>query len=242
MFAPRGNPCGLFTLGHLILFIITMLCVITLFIFTRNMKKETIKKISKYTAFIVLFLELTKMGYNFYYGELNLLHWMPISYCGTFIYAIFLASFGKGIFEKIGDSFVGVCFIAGFAFLVFPTTSITSVPAYHYLSIYSFLYHGVMLYFGLIYTKNILNKVDMKTFIYSGVLVTISTTIAVILNTIYDTNVMFVSKPPYIPITFIQDFLNAASNFITPIVYLVYMFGPFLCAYIYKRFVLKENN
>ena len=242
MFKDRGNPCGLFTPGHFILLISTLLIIILLLYISRNLDKKKIKHISKIAILIISQLELIKILFNFIYGYFNVENWAPISYCATFIPAMYLASFGKGKLEEIGDSFISCCFIAGLAFLIFPTTSLTEVPAFHYLAVYSFLYHGAMFYFGIIYLFKINNTITKKDLLGHLILVFSMSFIAIFINTIWDRNLMFLRRTPYLPITIIVNILNKLNIFYTPVVVLLYTILPFTCAFLLSKFKKKEKQ
>ena len=232
MFKDRGNPSGIFCITHIIILTILLIIVAILLYFSLKLSKEKIKKISKITIIIISILELIKIIYNFIYGYFVLEYWLPLSYCAIFILAMWFASFGKGNLEKLGNDFIACSFIAGLGFLVFPVSSLNEVPWYHYLALYSFLYHSTMLYFGILYTVKVVDKVDKSVFLNHLILVLSYSVLALLLNSLFDINLMFVSKAVEIPITFVYNFLNRIGKFLFILIIYIYIFFPYLFAYI----------
>ena len=67
MFFESANkviPCGMFSVGHLILFVITMLGVEIALRCTKNAQPDTIKEIIKKSTVILWILEIIKIIFN----------------------------------------------------------------------------------------------------------------------------------------------------------------------------------
>ena len=64
----------------------------------------------------------------------------------------------------------------------------------HFVSIYSFVYHGIMLYLGLLVNITNYIKLEKKDIVYYFSLVSIICVIAYIVNNIFDSNLMFISQ------------------------------------------------
>ena len=197
MFLPRGEgeACGMFSLPHIISLVIILIIIGIALYKCKNLEENNVIKITKIFAIILTILEIIKITYNLYYGYNNLDNYFPLSFCSLFIYSLYLYSYGNNIFKKLGQNFiVGGAVFAGLAFLVFPTTSLTMHPIYHYLSIYSMIYHGAMLYIGLLIYINNLYKFNIKNYIIYISYCIFFMAIAIILNTIYNSNLMFLSN------------------------------------------------
>ena len=76
--------------------------------------------------------------------------------------------------------------IGGIIFLILPTTSITTYPMFHYLSLQSFIYHGAMVYLGIIINKSQYVELEKKDIVYYSGLVGTMCLIAFIFNNIFD--------------------------------------------------------
>ena len=148
------KPCGMFTEGHMILLLISV-CVLTfLLIISIKITVEKIDILTKVFAVSLTFLEGIKIFFNFYWGYTKVNYWFPISFCSIFIYALWMSGFTNGYLKKLGDSFItGVTVVAGGAYLLFPSTSLTAYPIGHYLCIYSMLFHTLMIYMGVLYLR-----------------------------------------------------------------------------------------
>ena len=108
-------------------------------------------------AVAVTALEVIKIVYKFSVchvraGDLN--DWLPLYFCSLFIYYAWVSAFGGTRLTPYGDAFVGAgALTGGLAFLVYPTTSVTMVPIWHFLSLHSMLFHSMMVLTGLYYLR-----------------------------------------------------------------------------------------
>ena len=72
---------------------------------------------------------------HLYWGYYNIDSWFPLSFCGLFIYALWICGFGKGIIKEAAQCYITCgAFFAGLAFLFIPATSLMSFPIFHYQS------------------------------------------------------------------------------------------------------------
>ena len=75
--------------------------------------------------------------------------------------------------------------IGGIVFILYPSTSLPTYPAFHILSIYSFLYHGIMLYLGILVNKVRYIELEKQDIKYFASLVGVLCVIAFIINNIF---------------------------------------------------------
>lgn len=245
IFSPRGEypACGMFTLQHIITFLICILLIILGLYLTRNIKKERVYKIIRIISIIVIILEIIKIGYNFYYDYTYLDSWFPLAFCSLFIYSTIVVGFGKGLIRKIGISFlVGGGVIAGFAFLIFPTTSLMMHPIYHYLSIHSMLFHSLMIYVGILcYIRKLFNF-SKKDYLYYVIFCSIFIILALIVNNIYDCNMMFLKEPFNIPIPVLKQISNNYPLIYEITIILVYLIIPYGITYLINNLIKKGRD
>ena len=159
--------------------------------------------------------------------------------------ALWFSAFAKGKLAHIGNSFISCAFIAGLGYLIFPVSSLNEVPWYHYLALYAFLYHSAMLYFGILYTIKVIDRIDKNVFLEHFVLVLVYSVVALLLNSLFDINLMFVSKAVDIEITFVYNFLNKMGKFLFLLIIYIYVFFPYLFAYllfIIRNKIKKPHN
>lgn len=243
--APRKafKPVGMFTEGHMFLLIICLSILVALVFSSRNIKKNTIEKITKLLAIVMVILEGIKVIYSFYWGYTWINAWFPIAYCSIFMYALLLRGYGKGKWKRIGEAFLaGGCIIGGTAFLLFPSTSLMMYPVFHYQCLYSMFFHTLMIYMGIMYIWKMdveFNKNSYKDYckIYLFFAVT-----AIILNTLFDSNLMLLKKPFKIPVLFVHKLFKDAPWLYTIFVFLVYLGGPYWITAYFTKVIRKRKN
>lgn len=241
-FAPNGRfePCGMFTLPHIIAVIACLAIVLIAITKTRNkLCEDFIQKLLRTNSIILTILEIIKICHSFIYGDLYLDAWFPLSYCGLFIFALWMAGFGKGHIKNAGESFIAYgCPIAGIAFLIFPTTSLMSYPVWHYFSLYSLFFHSLMIYTGL---SLLYDRTKFKSSVYISYVLFILpfSMIAVIMNSIYGCNLMNLREPYNIPIDFLQNLYANFNIGYTVLVVFIYLLIPLITAGIGKALTKK---
>ena len=236
-------PCGLYTKGHWTLFSITVVLIILAVKYTKTNNKTKIRKIIIGTTLTIWLLEIIKIGLNFYLGNGNNFNaYIPCYYCSLLLYATLLSSVGKGKIQKCGDVFLQTgSIVGGIVFLIFPTTSLTEYPMFHFFSIYSFVYHGIMIYLGIILNKVEYKSLKMRDAIYNVILIVIVSIVAYILNIKLGSNLMFIANPlPNTPLTSVYDI---TGEFYGLFMILVQALLPFFAVFgILNLIKLKKNK
>lgn len=240
MFLARAGeyePCGIFTIKHFILITVTLISIIIALRYT--LKKDVKKIIRNCTIFIWIF-ECIKIAFKITTGGIgHVNNWVPLYYCSLLLYAGGLSSFGKGKLKRVGDVFLATGGIAGgIIFILFPYTSLPTYPMLHFISIYSFAYHGIMLYLGLL--LNITNYIELekKDIIYYFSLVSIICVIAYIVNNIFDSNLMFISQNfPGMPLEVLYNF---TGKYYTLVTILAQAILPFYTIYGLRKLIERK--
>lgn len=235
MFSNIGEyePCGIFTKGHFILIAITITGIFIALKYSIKKNKEEIHKIIKCITIIAYILEIFKIIYNINQNSLSAVNtYLPLYYCSMLLYAGLFSSFGKGSLKRIGDvSLATGSIIGGIVFLIYPSTSLPIYPAFHILSIHSFLFHGAMIYLGILINKTRyieLKKEDIK---YFSILVGCMSIVALIVNNLFDGNLMFISNNfPGTPIEILYRITNGGILY-TLIMIIIQMIVPFYISY-----------
>ena len=99
LFAKPGEyePCGLFTIDHFKLIIITIVVIIIALKKTINKSKEEVKQIIKNCTIVIWIFEIIIITFKIIRnGTSNLNDYVPLYYCSLLLYAGLLSSFGKG--------------------------------------------------------------------------------------------------------------------------------------------------
>ena len=243
-FAKPGEykPCGLFSLQHIILLAVTILIIIVALKLTKTNKKENIRKIIMGITIFCWIMEIIKIVFNLKIGNVhNVNTYIPLYYCSILLYAGILSSFRKGKVKRTGDVFLATgAFVGGSIFLLFPTTSLPTYPIFHYISLQSFLYHGCMVYLSLLILKTKYIELEKKDAIYYFILILIISIIALIINNIFGSNLMFISQN--FPNTFVNVIYVAFGKLFTPVMILGQATLPFWFVYEITNLIKKENE
>lgn len=225
------SPCGMFNFKHLILFIVTISGIVFATKRTKIKEKKDIKRIIQIVTVIIWVLEILKIIFDFAVGDgKNINKVVPLYYCSLLLYAGLLSSIGKGVIQRIGDVFLATGgIIGGLVFLIMPTTSLPEYPMFHFISLHSFLYHGIMIYLGVIINKFKYIELKMSDIKYYSVLILIICIGAYIINSKCGSNLMFISQDfPKNPITIIY---HLTGKLFPIVMSLAQMTLPFLLVY-----------
>jgi len=230
-FAKAGiyEPCGIFTVQHFILMAITVISIIIALKYTIN--KKDVKKIIKKCTIFVCICEIIKIIFKIVNdGTRNINNYVPLYYCSLLIYAGLLSSFGKGKLKRVGDVFLATGgIIGGVTFIILPTTSLPTYPMFHLVSIHSFIFHGIMVYLGLLLNFTNYIKLESKDIFYYSTLIGVICILAYIINNVFGSNLMFISRNfPGMPIEILY---NWAGKYFTIIMVWAQMFLPFYIIY-----------
>jgi uncharacterized membrane protein YwaF len=181
----------------------------------------------KIFAIIVTVLEIIKIIYNFSYNYTWVDAWVPLAFCSIFIYSLWLSGFAKGFLKKAGETFLAVGLYAGLFFMVFPTTSLMLHPIFHYLCIHSLVFHSLMIYVGLMVIIRKLVKPSKITLLTYVLYLAVFSIVAIIINMIASSNLMFYSAPYNMPIKIVVDIYN-----FSPILYSIFIFFAYSALYL----------
>ena len=233
LFARPGEykPCGIFSLEHFGLIAVTIVCIAIAIKNTYKSSKEEVKKIIKNCTIMLWIMEIFIIIFKLCTGDpRNVNNYVPLYYCSILLYAGTLSSFSKGKIKRMGDVFLATGgIIGGIVFILLPTTSLPAYPALHIVSLHSFLYHGIMVYLGLLVNITHYIEVVASDAVYFATLIGIICILAQIVNKIFDSNLMFISKDfPGTPITIIY---KLTGKHFTAFMEIAQMFLPFYAVY-----------
>lgn len=233
------SPCGLYNIKHFSLFIITIIGITIAVKFTKTKNKNNIRKIIRILTCVMWILEILKICFNIKIGNVrNMNKILPLYYCSLLLYAGILSSIGKGTIKRIGDVFLATgAFVGGIVFLIFPTTSLPEYPMFHFMSLHSFIFHGIMVYISIIVNKLHYINLQILDVKYYACLVFIVCICASIINSIFGSNLMFISQDfPGTPISYIY---KATGKFFTLFMSIVQMTLPFFVVYGFLKIIQK---
>ena len=265
------EPVGMFSVGHIVTLIIFLLIVAFCAYKCRKIGKDKAIFLTKIIAIVVTVLEIIKITIAFINGEGDKLdHWVPLYFRSMFIYAAWLAGYAKGKIANLGRAFVGTGgIIAGLSFLIFPTTSFTMYPLFHYFCMYSMVYHSLMVFLGITYLLNGVVKIDKKSFIDYVIFCSVLNILAIIVNSIpiyihvdnvptsgynypypYYTNFMFLKRAGNIPVKILCDISDKVPVIFTILMFIICIFGTYFLIWLVVTIIEKirgkkaygENN
>lgn len=242
LFAKPGEyePCGIFTIDHLKLIIVTIIGIILALKITAKNTKEQVKKIIQRCTIIMWIFELIIISFKLRTGDIrNVNNYVPLYYCSLMLYAGLLSSFAKNKLKRIGDVFLATGgIVGGLVFIVTPTTSLPTYPMLHIVSLHSFLFHGIMVYLGILVNITHYIELESSDIKYYASLVGVICLLAFIVNQIFDSNLMFISRN--FPGTPIEILYNLAGPLFTVIASIGQMTLPFYI--IYGIIILIRKN
>lgn len=188
-------PGGLFSLGHFVMLTITVLGIIMALNKTLQYSYEKIRALTRRLIIFLSVMEVLKIYFNFKIGNgTQLMSWVPLYFCTICIYAGWLSCFGQGSVQHLGDVFLSTgSLIGGICFLLYPSSSILLYPTFHFLTVHSFLYHGTMVYIGILMNRSGLINLAQDDLRHYALYVNFFCLICWILNLKLGTNFMFIS-------------------------------------------------
>lgn len=234
-FAPLDayEAAGMFSVSHLISLGVCLVLLCLAFWFSRRLTSNQVNQLTRYFAIMVTGLEFIKIGYNFYYGYTWIDAWVPLSFCSLFIYATWLSGYGKGMMKDIGDAYIVIgCVLGGLGFLLMPTTSLMRYPIWHFLCLYSLLFHMMMIYLGVLYMTHRKVRINWRTYCYFSIYFLISALICIVINTIYGSNLMILREPFNVPLPWIHQVKANSQVAYTLMAVSAYLIGPGLLAWL----------
>ena len=242
LFACQGEyePCGLFTIDHFKLLIITIIGIIIAIKKTMKKSKDEVKKIIKRCTVTIWILEIIIIAFKLHTDDIrNINNYIPLYYCSILLYAGLLSSFAKGKLKRMGEVFLATGgIVGGLVFIIMPTTSLPAYPMIHIVSLHSFLFHGIMIFLGILI--NITNYIELQTgdIKYYAILVGSVCILAYIINNIFDSNLMFISNN--FPDTPIEVIYIMTGQLFTPVVSVCQMTLPFYVIYGIKKITIRR--
>lgn len=232
MFSEMGTypAVGLFSEMHIISIVMCFLLVGIAVFFTRHISRDRYMVCLRVFTLILTVLEIFKISWNLKHGYNSVDSWLPLYFCSLFLYALWFTWSSKSVIREIGLAYIAMaCVIAGTVFIVFPTTSFSSYPIFHFQCIYSMIYHSVMIYSGIMLFKTKTIDVDLKLVIKYVVFCAIFMSLGLLVNLMFDGNMMFLSNPYRIPIPALTT-IHEFSQFLYTLTIVVahMLMGPFV--------------
>ena len=196
------EPCGVFTVGHWVLLAVTVCLVSGGLWLSRRMEERQVRRAVRILTAALWVLEVAKIAFVLLVtGSRSPNDFVPLYYCSLMLYAGAFSALGRGWLRRVGDVFIATGgIVGGVCFLLVPNTSLPRYPALHFISLHSFLLHGVMVYLGFLMLWK-LYRPQMRDLKLCASLVSVTCGVAYAFNLIWDrlhpmgpeANLMFLS-------------------------------------------------
>lgn len=239
------TPCGMFTVGHLVLFLVTVIGVAAGLYLTRHLDARRVRLTVRIVTALLWALEVAKILFVLLVTKSdNPNDFIPLYYCSLILYAGLFSSVGKGFWQKLGDVFIATGGVmGGICFLIYPSTSLPRYPTFHFISFHSFLLHGLMVFLGLLLLLRGVYRIRLGDIPYCAGLVSAISAVAYLFNLWWDhahpdrafANLMFVSKD--FPSTPISILYRLTGPLFPVVMWLVQAFVPFLLFVLAQRVI-----
>lgn len=219
-------------------FFLLLLCGIAIGRFVNRAdfpSKEAVRKRIKACTFLLWGLEIGKNIFYILVGDhKELLDSLPLYYCSLTLYCGLFSVYAKGHLKKTGDIFIEVGgLVGGIGYLLSPCSTAGSYPAFHFITINSFMYHTIMVYMSLIMIKMHYNRFGIKDVGYYAAIIVLMSILAYGVNQLLHTNFMFISENfPGTP----MELLYKLSPFLFPIIITFFQaVPPFFVLYYFLK-------
>ena len=226
-------PAGLFSGWHFLLLGVTLALVALGLYLARHMSEGGVRRTVRVVSVLLWVLETVKICFVlFVLDSRNPNEFLPLYYCSLVLFAGVFSSLGHGWLRRVGDCFLATGgIVGGLAFLVFPTTSLPRYPVLHFLSMHSFLLHGLMVFVGILLLMRGVYVIAARDVWYCAGLISVMCLVAFVFNTTYKrltglpANLMFISEDfPGTPVTIVYQLFGR----LFPVaMWLIQAFGPF---------------
>lgn len=233
----KYSPGGMFSFGHFLLLITTVICVVAALKRSAHFSVEKVRQIIRSMCIILWVLEICKIIFKFTVDKTGNQPgtWVPLYYCSIALFALILSGYAKGYARHIGDVFLATgSIVGGLCFLVYPSSSLLLYPWQHFMCIHSFLYHGCMVYIGAMMNRLHVIDLSYNDFAVYALYVGFFCILALLVNMHTGSNLMFISKP--FTGTFLEGFYHVLYRAYTPVLILAQMSLPFIAI----MFLLKH--
>lgn len=214
------EPCGVFTAGHLALLVVTICLLAVGLWLSRKMSEAQVRRTVCISTAVLWALEIAKIAFVLLVTDSrNPNDFVPLYYCSLMLYAGAVSALGRGWLRHVGDVFIATGgLVGGICFLILPNTSLPRYPTLHFISLHSFLLHGLMVYLGLLLLWK-LYRPKMCDLKWCAGLVSVMCAISVVFNAVWDhnhpagpeANLMFMTHDfPGTPVTVLYHLTGSA--------------------------------
>lgn len=198
MFLPanKATACGMWSPTYILALAVTLTLVALGLWLSRKMGEKGIRRVLTAAAVFSISTEIIKMIFvGLTYG-LDEVEWTPLYFCSCYMYALVMALCKHKRLRITGLAFLFYGGIVGsLAFFAYPSACIPRYPIYHFMCLRTMLYHGSMLYVGILIAMRGYYRPDAKHFLHFAAMIGVIGILAYIINRHTGENFMYISKP-----------------------------------------------
>ncbi|MBE7035733.1 MAG: hypothetical protein E7403_00375 [Ruminococcaceae bacterium] len=225
------EPYKAYSAEHFILICICGILIIFALWKYRKADRKTVLSITRWCAIALWILEIIKIVFNLLIGNANNPNtYIPLYFCSIPLYGLIMCGWGKGLLKRNGEVFMIVGgMVGGIGYILSPNTSAGLYQAFHFITVQSFILHGIMVFLSLLYIITgyyRLVKDDVK---FYGATVLIMCIVAYIVNCFLGSNLMFVSRN--FPGTPIEILYNVSPKAFPFLITFIQVLPPFVVVY-----------
>lgn len=228
MFTPadKATACGMWSPTYFLALAITLSLVALGLFFSRRMTKQGVRTALFAAAVFSISTEIIKMLFiGLTYG-LSKVEWIPLYFCSCYMYALVMALNKRRKLHEMGLSFLFYGSIVGaLAFFAYPSACIPRYPIYHFMCLRTMLYHGSMIYVGMLIVLRGAYTPNAAHFRHFCKMMGTIGLAAYAINLLTGENYMYISKPLDIPV--VETIYRAIPNLYPFLGILVQIFLPF---------------
>ena len=248
MFGER-NPetaCGMWSTTYIIALSIVVVLVVLGLWFSRKMSHKSVKRVLLVMAIWTIVSEVVKAIFTWVTYGIEDVDFLPLYFCSLFMYCTVFSVVPSKTLNKCGLSFIFFGGIIGaVSFFIYPDACIPNYPIYHFMCLRTMLFHGSMIYTGLLIVITNYYKPTIKDFKYYFIELIIISLLAYTINVIFSKNLMYIQEPLNFDIS--RNLYDAAPKLYPFIIMLLQIVVPFFLSYlvyilISKLCVKKESQ
>lgn len=203
MFSPanKATACGMWSGTYIIALCITLALIALGLHLSRKMGKRSVRKVLIAATIFSISTEIVKMIFTGVTYGIEKVEWTPLYFCSCYMYALVMALSKRKPLQNTGLAFLFYGGIIGAAaFFAYPSACIPRYPIYHFMCLRTMLYHGSMIYVGILIVMTGYYKPDRKHFKNFALMIGAIGLLAYIINRFTGENFMYISEPLNIPI------------------------------------------
>lgn len=233
MFSPanKATACKMWSPTYIVALVVVLLMVIIGLVFSRKMKEKHVRLVLIIMAIFGISTEIIKMIFVGVTYGIEKVEFLPLYFCSLFMYSTVLAATKVKVLKNTGLSFLFFGGIIGAtAFFIYPSACIPNYPIYHFMCLRTMLFHGSMIYAGILIVITGFYKPKLKHFLNYFVALIIVCLLAYIINLTTGSDLMYLSKPLDFEIS--KVVYNKVPNLYPFIVMILEITVPFFTSYL----------